>query len=323
MLFTEVHARADHQHQKNQMQKIKSFFSWVGIVLAVVIGSTLIWPYLNYANSEYWHNRGRAFYDKKNYEKALKAFEHAISLDPNYTSAYQWKAAVFLKLESYNQAIDAYDQILAYSPDNPKIVLLKGQTYARAKQFEVALEIFDQAISTGIDRPVKIQNGTFSFQYLLLIQKSTALMELERYEEALSLLEAVIKKSPQDANLWHSKGAALLMLERFKDAIKCFDYALQIDPDSTKAALAWNNKGCALFELKKYDDALNAFDQALLLDADYDSAWYSRARVYVSLGNRDSAVSSLQRAIALNPDHKQNMQSDAAFQFLKGMDVFK
>ncbi|MYC15490.1 MAG: tetratricopeptide repeat protein [Gemmatimonadetes bacterium] len=314
---------ATSMSKKNKMQKIKSFFLWVGIVLAVVIGSTLIWPYLNYANSEYWHNRGRAFYEKKNYEKALKAFEHAISLDPEDTSAYQWKAAVFLKLESYNQAIDAYDQILAYSPDNPKIVLLKGQTYARAKQFEVALEIFDQAISTGIDRPVKIQNGTFSFQYLLLIQKSIALMELERYEEVLSVLEAAIKKSPQDANLRHSKGAALLMLERFEDAIKCFDYALQIDPDSTKAALAWNNKGCALFGLKKYDDALKAFDQALLLDADYDSAWYSRARVYVSLGNRDSAVSSLQRAIALNPDHKQNMRSDEAFQSLKGLEVFK
>ncbi len=305
------------------MQKIKSFFLWMGIVLAVVIGSTLIWPYLNYANSEYWHNRGRAFYDKKNYEKALKAFEHAISLDPNYTSAYQWKAAVYLATESYDQAIDAYDQILAYSPDNPKIVLLKGQTHARAKQFEVALEIFDQAISTGIDRPVKIQNGTFSFQYLLLIQKSTALMELERYEEALSALEAALQKSSKDANLWHSKGVVLLMMERFEDAIKCFDYVLQIDPDSTKATVAWNNKGVALFGLKKYDDALKAFDQALLLDADYDSAWYSRARVQVSLGNRDSAVSSLQRAIALNPDQKQNMQSDEAFQFLKGLEVFK
>ena len=305
------------------MQKIKSFFLWVGIVLAVVIGSTLIWPYLNYANSEYWHKRGRVFYEKKDYEEALKAFEHAIALDPKDTSAYQWKAAVFFATESYDQAIDAYDQILAYSPDNPKIVLLKGQTHAKAKQLETALEIFDQAISTGIDRPVKIQNGTFSFQYLLLIQKSTALMELERYEEALSVLEAAIKKSPQDANLWHSKGAALLMIERFEDAIKCFDYALQIDSDSTKAAVAWNNKGVALFGLKKYDDALKAFDQVLLLDVDYDSAWYSRARVYVSLGNRDSAVSSLQRAIALNPDRKKNMQSDEAFQFLKGLEVFK
>ena len=308
---------------KNKMQKIKSFFSWVGIVLAVVIGSTLIWPYLNYANSEYWHNRGRAFYEKKDYEKALKAFEHAISLDPKDTSAYQWKAAVYLATESYNQAINAYDQILAYSPDNSKIVLLKGQTYARAKQFEAALEIFDQAISMGIDRPVEIQNSTFSFQYLLLVHKSTALMALERYDEVVSVLEAALQKSSEDANLWHNKGAALLMVERFEDAIKCFDYALQINPDSTQSAVAWNNKGCALFELKKYDDALKAFDQALLLDADYDSAWYSRARVYVSLGNRDSAVSSLQRAIALNPDHKQNMQPDEAFQSLKGLDVFK
>lgn len=312
-----------HRYQKNRMEKIKSFFLWVGIVLAVVIGSTLIWPYLNYANSEYWHDRGRTFYKKKNYEKALKAFEHAISLDPKDTSAYQWKAAVFLEMESYNQAIDAYDQILAYSPDNPKIVLLKGQTYARAKQFETALEIFDRAISAGIDRPVKVQNSTFSFQYLLLVHKSTALMELERYEEALSTLEAAIKKSSQDANLWHSKGAALLMLERFEDAIKCFDYVLQTDPDSTKATVAWNNKGVAFFGLKKYDDALKAFDQALLLDANYDSAWYSRARVYVSLGNRDSAVSSLQRAIVLNPDQKENMQSDEAFQFLKDLEVYK
>lgn len=282
--------------------------------------------HLNNANPKFWRDKGKAFYKKRLYAQALEAFNQAIALDPKDTTAWQWKAAIYLEQKSYDQAIDVYDQILAYNPDNPRIVLLKGQTYAEAKQFEAALEIFDQAISAGLDGPTKAldRNETASsYQTLLLKQKASALIDLERYDEALEVFETTIEKSPQDVSLQNSKGVVLLMMERFEDAIKCFDDALRMDPDSTLAAFAWNNKGWALYSRKQYDEALTAFDQALILKDDYHLALYNRARAYVFLGNRDSAVSSLQRAIVLNPDYKKGMQSDEAFQVLKDLEVFK
>ena len=178
----------------------------------------------------------------------------------------------------------------------------------------------------GLDGPTKALNRNetaSSYQNLLLKQKASALIDLERYDEALDVFETAIEKSPQDVNLQNSKGVVLLMMERFEDAIKCFDDALRMDPDSTLAAFAWNNKGWALYSLKQYDEALTAFDQALMLKDDYHQALYNRARVYVFLGNRDSAIASLQRAIVLNPDYKKNMQSDEAFQVLKDLEVLK
>ncbi len=283
-------------------------------------------PDLNHANPKFWRDKGKTFYKKRLYVQALEAFDQAIDLEPKDTTAWQWKAAIYLKQKSYDQAIDAYDQILSYSPDNPNIVLLKGQAYAEAKQFEVAIKIFDQAISAGLDGPTKAldnNESASSYQVLLLKQKASALIDLERYDEALDVFETAIEKSPQDVSLQNSKGVVLLMTERFEDAIKCFDDALRMDPDSTLAAFAWNNKGWALYSRNQYDEALTAFDQALMLKDDYHLALYNRARVYVFLGNRDSAVSSLQRAIVLNPDYKKGMQSDEAFQVLKDLEVFK
>lgn len=44
------------------------------------------------------------------------------------------------------------------------------------------------------------------------------------------------------------KGTSLSSLEKYAEAIRCFDKALEIDPNDTNS---WYKKGNALFELGK------------------------------------------------------------------------
>jgi tetratricopeptide (TPR) repeat protein len=56
------------------------------------------------------------------------------------------------------------------------------------------------------------------------------LLQLERYEEAITSLERVIQIQPEDYQAWYFRGWALLQLRRKNEASACFDKVIQIKP---------------------------------------------------------------------------------------------
>ena len=56
----------------------------------------------------------------------------------------------------------------------------------------------------------------------------------------------------------YKKGIAHAKIEDYEEAIKCFEKAVQLDPNN---ALAWISKGNALTELGNDKDARACFDQ--------------------------------------------------------------
>jgi tetratricopeptide (TPR) repeat protein len=65
----------------------------------------------------------------------------------------------------------------------------------------------------------------------------------------------------------------------FGEALKCFDKALEIDPNYT---YAWNSKGLALSNKNDYDQALKCFDKALEIDPNYRDAWTSKGKLLLT-----------------------------------------
>ena len=65
----------------------------------------------------------------------------------------------------------------------------------------------------------------------------------------------------------------------FEEALKCFDKAVEIDPNYT---LAWVSKGLAFFNKKDYDQALKCFDKALEIDPNYTYAWNSKGNLFLT-----------------------------------------
>ena len=65
--------------------------------------------------------------------------------------------------------------------------------------------------------------------------------------------------------MWNNKGLALNSLGRYDEAIKCYDKAIEIDPND---ADAWNNKGLALNSLGNNDEAKKCYDRSRELGRD-------------------------------------------------------
>ncbi len=62
------------------------------------------------------------------------------------------------------------------------------------------------------------------------------------------------------------KGVALLNLGNYEEAIKCYDKAIEIEPNNAEA---WNNKGIVLGRLSKYEEAIACYDKAIEIEPDY------------------------------------------------------
>ena len=73
------------------------------------------------------------------------------------------------------------------------------------------------------------------------------------------------------------KRKCLFQLEKYDEAIKCYDKAMEIQPNYS---YAWSGKGNVYSNLKKYDEAIKCYDKAIELESDNVYAWNGKGNVY-------------------------------------------
>ena len=76
---------------------------------------------------------------------------------------------------------------------------------------------------------------------------------------------------------WGAKGDALLVKGKCSDAIKAYDNAIKMNPQSSET---WYKKGFALSILGELDDAVKAFDKAIEINPQYTNAWINKGNVF-------------------------------------------
>ena len=76
---------------------------------------------------------------------------------------------------------------------------------------------------------------------------------------------------------WNRKGLALMNLGRYEEALTAFNQATSI---TIKNATIWNNKGLAYIQLGKPQDASECFSKALGIDPVFAEAKMNKESVY-------------------------------------------
>jgi tetratricopeptide (TPR) repeat protein len=135
---------------------------------------------------------------------------------------------------------------------NAGIKLLNSNEYDRA------IVLFDQALAS--DTTMIRQSDALLYTYQ---GKSYALIQLNRYEDAVQTLDEGLKIYPKDFMLWNNKGYALYNLGKYADALKSYDMALSIDQNYTQSLV---NKGDTLYKMGRFTDAVDAYSKANVTD---------------------------------------------------------
>ena len=95
----------------------------------------------------------------------------------------------------------------------------------------------------------------------------------------------------KSAEYWYIEGnrSSAAVIESDK-AIKCYDKAIEIDPNHSGA---WFGKATSLKYLRRYDEAIKCFEKAIEIEPNYAAAWFGKATSLDSLDGFDEALDSL------------------------------
>jgi len=165
----------------------------------------------------------------------------------------------------------------------------------------INLQRYDEAI-VSLNRAIALDRSQVGAYHNL----GNSLQALGRFDEAVASYDTAIGLKPDQAKVYNSRGNALQMLKRFDDALASYDRALAMRPNYAEAL---NNRGYTLQELKRYDEALASYDRALALHPDFAEALYNRGITLRSLQRFDEALTSYDRAIAARPDYVEALSN--------------
>ncbi len=186
-------------------------------------------------------------------------------------------------------------------------------------------------------------------------EKGKALMQAQKYEEAIAAFDKAIQNKPDYYEAWLEKGLIFDYLKKYEIAIVCFEKALKINPNYNLAwfgqaqvleniqrfedalesyrkvtqiapanAFDWSLKGFALCKLERYKEAFVCCEKALQIHPNYHWALYSKACCYVRQNELTLALKFLRQVIKINPPLIKNyIQSESIFDPIREDPQFK
>lgn len=100
------------------------------------------------------------------------------------------------------------------------------------------------------------------------------------------------------ANLYHEKAYQLSKERNFDAALKAFEKALELHPNSVDII---SDRGVVYIHLKEKQKALNDFNRAVEMQPDYSFRYSARAYALDFFGNTEDAIKDYEKAIELDP----------------------
>ena len=117
--------------------------------------------------------------------------------------------------------------------------------------------------------------------------------------EALKIVEALIKKSPNAPLLYNIRGVCYQTIRELGNAIDDFSQATILKPDYAEA---YCNLGVTYQEKGDLVSAVNAYKNAIDNDNNYPTAHNNLGKIFLASGEIDSSIEHLECAITLKSD---------------------
>ncbi len=183
----------------------------------------------------------------KNNQEAMKAFDKAIELDPNYASAYAGRAGIYNWWEQYPKALKESEQAVKLNPNPAWGFNCRGCAHTGLMNYQEALQDFKKALELS---------PKYIWPYC---NRSWTYFMLKDYHKALEDANKAIELDPEFSTAYFRRGRALASLNNLQDAVKSYDKAIELDPTFSWSFL---HRGYALLKLGKNEQAMEDFKKA-------------------------------------------------------------
>ncbi|KAK7364952.1 hypothetical protein VNO80_13701 [Phaseolus coccineus] len=176
-----------------------------------------------------WCAMGNCYSLQKDHETALKSFQRAVQLNPRFAYAHTLCGHEYVALEDFENGIKCYQSALMVDSRHYKAWYGLGMLYLRQEKLELSEHRFRMAFQIN-------PRSSVILSYL-----GTALHALKRSWEALAIMEKAILADKKNPLPMYQKASILISLEKFDEALDVLEELKECAPrESSVYALMAN-----------------------------------------------------------------------------------
>jgi tetratricopeptide (TPR) repeat protein len=221
------------------------------------------YPYCELA----WFNLAAAYQGLKLYEKAIDAYQYAITIDEKFDYAYRNMGDAYIRLRKYREAIEALEKVIELAKPEDVIYEAIGHCYDKLRNFaharfyyrkashlrqddgkllyKIAFTYYNEQNWQGairqLDNALKLQRD--QYDYLLLAGECK--MQMGEYKGALQYLSSVVGVRPKNRGGWEALVRCLFRAGMLDEALEKNELALNLTGNN---AIFQFYKAAILFE---------------------------------------------------------------------------
>ncbi len=189
---------------------------------------------------------------------AAEHFKRALELDQKSADAWLGLARAKMRQGELEEAEAGMKKALELAPESRQALLELAAAYEQAGRLDKAIDLYAQ----------------FPDNAAALERRALLLIKTGHSEQALSPLEKLLAREPDNAGLRLTYGRVLRDLKRYREAAAQFNSAVQIKPD---LAEGWGELAGVSVLTENYATALQALDRLKDLGAEKPGHLYLRA----------------------------------------------
>lgn len=233
---------------------------------------------------------GKAYSGLGEPDSAVDAYNKCLEIDPGLVQPRAALIEIYKGRGKDKKAIAQYEKLLARHPKNVPAAIELGLLYEKIEKTERAAELWSELSARVSSDPEVIKS---------VIRK---LLGQQRYDDAVTVLSAMLRSAPKNPEVLYLAGAARYMMEQFDKALEYFSRVRPGDELYTDAmihrAIIYNKQGKPEKAVSVMETAMeNVGSQARVTLIPYLSAFYQEQGLY------EQAADLLEKGISMEPEN--------------------
>lgn len=241
------------------------------------------------------NNIGMAYWNQKDYAKALPAYQQAIALDKTYADARYNLAFALLSQSKGKEALPHFTELAAKNPSDPMLQDGLGQTYESLNDWPKAFAAYKKAIE------LNPKDSSYPLNLALAyIRSDPNGANKARRDAAIQNLRRASTLNPQGAPAFLQLGLLLIEKKRWPEAQDMLRRYTVLKPDDFlgqfNLALSYDYAG------NKFDDALKIYGKAEALQPQDPAVKNNVGRIYLKRKLYNDSIAQFRKALEIDPE---------------------
>lgn len=199
----------------------------------------------------FYYSRGLAYYEKRDYDRAIADFSRIIQFEPNIAYVYTARAKAYLSLLTLDAAIADYDKAIELDPNNPETYRERGVAFYLNNDTDLAIADYSKAIELDPNNAQAYSQRADIYYW-----------KKQDQDRAIADYSKAIEIDPSNYEYYFDRGYVYDVKGDTYRAVLDYSKVIQIDPGNWGA---YFNRGVAYRKIGEYDLADNDFQMHLKL----------------------------------------------------------